>query len=130
MNLQYMLKPEEFLEVSFIRQFALSFILISLVPIALLVYLIYGFNLNAYIENQIPYFRITITLVVLLSLAGYDLIRRNMVALYFFLKKAQELLQDRTDQDIHIRSTGDIKRTIKLFDELLVKQRSGAGAGQ
>jgi uncharacterized membrane protein len=130
MNLQYMLKPEEFLEVSFIRQFALSFILISLVPIALLVYLIYGFNLNAYIENQIPYFRITITLVVLLSLAGYDLIRRNMVALYFFLKKAQELLQDRTDQDIHIRSTGDIKKTIKLFDELLVKQRSGAGAGQ
>jgi uncharacterized membrane protein (Fun14 family) len=124
-KLQYILKAEQFLEVSFIRQFALAFILMSLAPIMLLVYIIYGFGLNAIIENQIPLFSITVTFIVLLSLAGYDLIRRNMVALYTFVKQAQELLQNRLNQTINVRSTGDIKRAIKLFNELLAKENAG-----
>ena len=124
MKLKYALKWEELLEVSFVRQFALAFILVSLVPLILLVYIIYSFDLLTLVENQIPYFSITIVLTVVLCLAGYDLIRRNMVALYIFIIRAQELIQGRANQDIHVRSTGDIKRTIKLFDELLKKQRS------
>ena len=124
MKLQYMLKPEQFLEVSFIRQFALVFILISLVPIALLVYIIYGFSLYNIMEQYIPFFRITVTLIVLLSLAGYDLIRRNMVALYVFVKQAKELLEKQMNQKIEVRSTGDISRAIILFNELLEKNKA------
>jgi methyl-accepting chemotaxis protein len=120
-KLQYMLRTEQFLEVSFIRQFALAFILMSLAPIMLLIYVIYGFGLHSLVEQHVPLFSITITFIVLLSLAGYDLIRRNMVALYVFVKQAQELLEKRLNQKIDVQSTGDIKKAIKLFNELIEK---------
>lgn len=119
MRLKYMLKPEQFLEVSFIRQFALAFILMSLAPIMLLIYIIYSFDLSSLVEVHIPYFSITLIFVLLLCLAGYDLIRRNMVALHLFVTQAQKLLQSRTKQKVEIRSTGDIKRAIKIFNEIL-----------
>ena len=113
MKLKYMLKLEQFMEVGFTRQFALAFILMSLVPIVLFVYIIYSFGLNALIENDIPYFNITMLLMVLLSLAGYDLVRRNVVALYLFVTQAQELLKGRVVHGIEVRSTGEVGRDVQ-----------------
>jgi len=115
---------EQFLEVSFIRQFALAFILMSLAPIMLFTYVIYGFNLHLIIKPHLPFFSITIVFIVLLSLAGYDLIRRNMVALHVFIKQAQEILEKRLNQKISVRSTGDIKRAIQLFNGVIIKDNT------
>ena len=123
-KLQYILRIEQFLEVSFIRQFALAFILMSLAPIMLFTYIIYGFNLHLIIKRQLPFFSITIVFIVLLSLAGYDLIRRNMVALHVFIKQAQEILEKRLNQKISVRSTGDIKRAIQLFNGVIIKDNA------
>ena len=120
-KLQHMLKVEQFFEVSFIRQFALAFILMSLVPIVFLMYIVHNFGLYDIIEKQIPFFRIAIVLIVLLSLAAYDIIRRNMVALYLFVKYAQEVLNTRLNKKVNVRSTGDIKKTITIFNKLLEK---------
>jgi len=114
---------EEFFEVSFIRQFALAFILMSLAPIILIVFSIYYFDIHSIIETKIPYFRLTIILVVLLSLAGYDVIRRNMVAFYFFIKKAQDIIQKDHAQKIYVNSSGDVRKTVDIFNQILVKNK-------
>jgi hypothetical protein len=125
MRLKHLLKPEYFMEVSFIRQFALAFILMSLVPIGFFVYIIYSLNLGDFVEHNMPYFSLTVIFIVFMCLASYDLIRRNIIALHAFVVKAQELLQKETGHIIKVRSSGDVKRTVELFNELLQKERSG-----
>jgi hypothetical protein len=125
MRLKNFLKPEYFMEVSFIRQFALAFILMSLVPMGFFVYIIYSLNLGDFVEHNIPYFSLTVIFIVLMCLASYDLIRRNIIALHAFVVKAQELLEKETGHIIQVRSSGDVKKTVELFNRLLQKERSG-----
>ena len=124
-KLKRLLKLEYFMEVSFIRQFALAFILMSLVPISFFVYVIYSLNLGDFIEHNMPYFSLTMIFIVLMSLASYDLIRRNIIALHVFVVKAQELLQKETGHIIKVRSTSDVRRAVEIFNEVLKKERSG-----
>jgi len=73
---------------SLYRKFSISFVLMSLVPIIFVLFILYYFNITPLVERQLPFFNLTILLIVLLSLASFDLIRRSMMALSRFSKNA------------------------------------------
>jgi HD-GYP domain-containing protein (c-di-GMP phosphodiesterase class II) len=103
---------------SLYRKFSISFVLMSLVPIILILFIIHYFNIMPLLEKQIPLFNITILLVVLLSLASFDLIRRSMVSLSLFSKSATDIAAGDYGKRIEIAKEEEIGRLAMSFNKI------------
>ena len=116
---------------SLYRKFSISFVFMSLVPIALILFIIYHFNITPLVERQLPFFNLTILLVVLLSLASFDLVRRSMVSLSRVSKNAAIIaggdyngrIEEFAEEEIkHLASsfnkiTGELQEKIKQLEQ-------------
>jgi len=85
------LKVDRLTTTSLYRRFSIAFVFMSLVPIVLILFIVHYLKLEPLLNKQLPFFNLTILLVVLLSLASFDLIRRSMVALASFSGNAKEI---------------------------------------
>lgn len=119
------IKATRFSKVSLYRKFSIAFVCMSLVPIVLILYIIYYLKLAPLLEKQLPYFNLTILLVVLLSLASFDLVRRSMVALSRFSDNAKQIASGDYSQKVKVANKdeiGDLANSFnKITDELQKK---------
>ena len=112
------IKVDSFSSASLYRKFSIAFVFMSLVPIVLIVFIAYRFNMQTIIETQLPYFRLTILLMVLLSLASFDVIRRSMVALSTFNASAKEIANGKYNKRIDIKEDGEVGKIVASFNKV------------
>ncbi len=119
------LKVDRLTATSLHRKFSIAFVFMSLVPIVLILFIIRYLNLAPLLNKQLPLFNLTILLVVLLSLASFDLIRRSMAALASFSSNAKEIASGNYSQKVNVANKdeiGDIANSFnKITDELQKK---------
>jgi HD-GYP domain-containing protein (c-di-GMP phosphodiesterase class II)/HAMP domain-containing protein len=118
MNANAKTKIDGLAETSLYRKFSIAFVFMSLVPIILILYIINFLNLTPIIEKQLPFFKLTILLVVLLSLASFDLIRRSMVALSSFSSNAKQIASGNYSQKVKVSDEGEIGDLANSFNTL------------
>jgi len=112
------IKIDSFSSASLYRKFSVAFVFMSLVPIVLIVYVVYRLNIGTVIEVELPYFRLTILLMVLLSLASFDIIRRSMVALGNFNAAAKEIANGKYDKRVDIKEDGEVGKIVASFNKV------------
>jgi HD-GYP domain-containing protein (c-di-GMP phosphodiesterase class II)/HAMP domain-containing protein len=112
------IKMDNLTGVSLYRKFSISFVLMSMVPIVLMLYIIHYFNIMPLLEQQIPLFQLTILLVVLLSLASFDLIRRSMVSLTKFSKRATDIAAGNYDKRVEESKEEELGQLAKSFNKI------------
>ncbi len=121
------IKTARLAETSLYRKFSIAFVFMSLVPIILVLFIIRYLSLAPLLEKQLPFFNLTILLVVLLSLASFDLIRRSMKALSSFSSSAKVIANGNYGQKVkiaHKDEIGDLADSFnKITDELQKKIR-------
>ncbi|MFC1807818.1 HD domain-containing phosphohydrolase [Candidatus Omnitrophota bacterium] len=100
------------------RKFAIAFVFMSLVPIVLTVYIIYWLKLAPMVQRQVPYFNITIIFTVLLSLASFDLIRRSMLALEHFSRKAKEIASGEYFKRVDVEESDEVGLLAQSFNKI------------
>jgi len=119
------LKIDRLTTTSLYRRFSIAFVFMSLVPIVLILFIVHYLKLEPLLNKQLPFFNLTILLVVLLSLASFDLIRRSMVALASFSGNAKEIASGNYGQKVKVTNgdeIGDIANSFnKITDELQKK---------
>jgi HAMP domain-containing protein len=103
---------------SLYRKFSISFVLMSLVPIILILFIIHYFKIMPLLEQKIPLFNITILLVVLLSLASFDLIRRSMVSLARFSQNATDIAAGDYGKRVEEANEEEIGRLARSFNKI------------
>ncbi|MFH1645567.1 MAG: HD domain-containing phosphohydrolase [Candidatus Omnitrophota bacterium] len=103
---------------SLLRKFAVSFVFMSLVPIVLLLYLIRLLNIGALIEQELPYFSVTIELVVLLAVISFFLIRRSMKSLLDFTKHANEISRGKFNERVAVTERDEIGQLAESFNRI------------
>jgi HD-GYP domain-containing protein (c-di-GMP phosphodiesterase class II)/HAMP domain-containing protein len=112
------IKMDNLTGVSLYRKFSISFVLMSMVPIVLLLFIIHYFNVMPLLEQQIPLFNLTILFVVLLSLASFDLIRRSMVSLSNFSKNATDIAAGNYDKRVEESREEELGQLAKSFNKI------------
>ncbi len=108
-------------QTSLYRKFSIAFVFMSLVPIVLLLYIVNFLYLTPIIDKQLPFFKLTVLLVVLLSLASFDLIRRSMVALSSFSSNAKQIASGNYSQKVKVNDRGEIGDLANSFNTLTDK---------
>lgn len=73
------------------KKFAISYIFMSLMPIIFILFIVYLLKMSSTLQTHFPYFNLTVLLMVLLSLACFDLVRRSMKGLEQFATQAKEI---------------------------------------
>jgi len=79
---------------------------------------LYYFNITPLVERQLPFFNLTILLVVLLSLASFDLIRRSMMALSRISKNAIIIADGDYNKRIEEVTEEEIGRIASSFNKI------------
>ena len=119
------LKVDNLTATSLHRKFSIAFVFMSLVPIVLILFIIRYLNITPLLNKQLPLFNLTILLVVLLSLASFDLMRRSMIALAGFSSNAKKIANGNYSQKVDVANKdeiGDIADSFnKITDELQKK---------
>ncbi len=119
------LKVDKLTATSLHRKFSIAFVFMSLVPIVLILFIIRYLNITPLLNKQLPLFNLTILLVVLLSLASFDLMRRSMIALAGFSSNAKKIANGNYSQKVDVANKdeiGDIADSFnKITDELQKK---------
>jgi len=100
------------------RKFAIAFVFMSLVPIVLLVFIIHHLNITEIAQEKMPYFRLTILLVVLLSLASFDLIRRSLLSLKQLDGYAKEIAEGNYKKRLDDTQRDDMGRLARSFNKI------------
>ncbi|NQT95108.1 MAG: GAF domain-containing protein [Candidatus Omnitrophica bacterium] len=118
MNPKMSLQIRTLAETDLYKKFAIAFVFMSLVPIVLLVFIIYYLRITPFLEEKLPYFRLTILLVILLSLASFDLIRRSMAALRRIDAYAKEIASGNYSKRVEIHEKDDLGRLAKSFNTI------------
>jgi len=103
---------------SLTRKFSIAFIFMSLVPVSLLIFIIHILKITPVLEREFPYFRLTILLVVLLCLASFDLVRRSMISLSKFTKRASEIAEGDFSGRVHLKDTDEIGTLAGSFNKI------------
>ncbi len=103
---------------SLYRKFSISFVLMSLAPIILVLFIIHYFNIMPLVENEIPLFNLTILLVVLLSLASFDLVRRSMISLSKFSKNATSIAAGDYSKRVDEAKEEEIGQLARSFNKI------------
>jgi len=116
MNAKIRLHMNRLAESDSYRKFAIAFVFMSLVPIVLLVFIVYHLNIAPLIQEKLPHFRLTILLVVLLSLASFDLIRRSLLSLKRIDTYAQEIAKGHYDKRLDVTENDDMGRLARSFN--------------
>jgi HD-GYP domain-containing protein (c-di-GMP phosphodiesterase class II) len=112
------IKVDKLLETSLYRKFSIAFVLMSLTPIILILFIIYYFDIMPLVERQLPFFNLTILLVVLLSLASFDLVRRSIVSLSVFNKNATDIAAGDYSKRIKDIKDEEIGQLAKSFNKI------------
>ncbi|MDD5504975.1 MAG: HD domain-containing protein [Candidatus Omnitrophica bacterium] len=112
------IKIESLSTVSLQKKFSVAFILMSLVPILLILFIIHYFQIVPLVEKQLPFFNITILLVVLLSLASFDLVRRSMVSLSRISKNAAIIASGNYDKRVEHANDEEIGQLANSFNKI------------
>jgi putative nucleotidyltransferase with HDIG domain len=112
------IKVESLSGASLYRKFSIAFILMSLVPIILILFILYYFNVMPLLEKQLPLFNLTILLVVLLSLASFDLIRRSMISLSRISKKSAVIAEGDYSRRIEEAKEEEIGQIARSFNRI------------
>lgn len=100
------------------RKFSVAFVLMSLVPILLILFIIHYFQIVPLVERQLPFFNITILLVVLLSLASFDLVRRSMVSLSRISRNAAMIASGDYDKRVEHAKDEEIGQLAHSFNKI------------
>lgn len=103
---------------SLYRKFSIAFVLMSLAPILLIVFIIHYFNIMPLLEKQLPFFNLTILLVVLLSLASFDLVRRSMMVLSRISKNAAIIADGDYSQRMESATDEETGRIVNSFNKV------------
>ncbi len=112
------IKVSKLSESSLYRKFSIAFVFMSLVPIVLLVFIIHYLKITPLLKEQLPYFNITIFLVVLLSLASFDLVRRSMVALSRFSSNAKDIAGGDYTKRVKVTEQDEIGHLAASFNKI------------
>jgi len=112
-------KIDRLAKTSLYRKFSIAFVFMSLVPIVLILFIIHFLSLMPIVEKVLPFFKLTILLVVLLSLASFDLIRRSMLALSHFNSNAKQIASGNYSQKVKVSDEGEIGGLASSFNTLI-----------
>lgn len=103
---------------SLLRKFSVSFVFMSLVPIVLFLYIVRLLNIGDLIEAELPYFSVTIELVVLLAVVSFFLIRRSMKALLDFTRHANEISRGKFNERVSVSESDEIGQLAESFNRI------------
>jgi len=111
---------------SLYKKFSVLYVLMSLIPIILILYILYYFNAAPLLKEHVPLFNLTILLVVLLSLACYDLMKRSMLSLGKISKDAVKIaegdynksLEESKEEETGLLASSFNKITAELRDKI------------
>jgi HD-GYP domain-containing protein (c-di-GMP phosphodiesterase class II)/HAMP domain-containing protein len=112
------LRVDSLSSTSLYRKFSIAFVLMSLVPIVLIIFIIKYFNISSLLEGQLPLFNLTILLVVLLSLASFDLVRRSMLSLARVSRSAITIAGGDYAKRVEESSEEEISRIADSFNKI------------
>jgi HD-GYP domain-containing protein (c-di-GMP phosphodiesterase class II) len=112
------LNVESLYNTSLYRKFSIAFVLMSLVPIVLIIFIIHYFNIAPLLKRQLPFFNLTILLVVSLSLISFDLVRRSMLSLSRISKSAITIAQGDYTKRIEESTEEEISRIADSFNKI------------
>jgi HD-GYP domain-containing protein (c-di-GMP phosphodiesterase class II)/HAMP domain-containing protein len=112
------LKVDSLSGTSLYRKFSIAFVLMSLAPVILIVFIIHYFNIMPLLQQQLPFFNLTILLVVLLSLASYDLVRRSMLSLSRISKSATTIAGGDYSKRVEESAEEEIGRFASSFNKI------------
>jgi len=118
MNPKINIKVQSLSEASLHRKFAIAFVFMSSTPILLIIFIAYHLNMTQLIEREMPYFRLTILLVILLSLASFDLIRRSMLALERFSEHAKDIANGDYNKRVQVNDNDEIGTLAQSFNKI------------
>lgn len=105
-------------EASLYRKFSIAFVFMSLVPIVLILFIIHHLKITPLLKKQLPYFNLTILLVLLLSLASFDLVRRSMLALSRFSSKAKRIAAGDYSKRVRVAERDEIGHLASSFNKI------------
>lgn len=100
------------------RKFAIAFVLMSLVPIAVILYIMYILDMSALLEKEIPYFKLTIALVVLLSAVVFYFVRRSIISIGNFVARAHEIAEGKYSERVKVNTQDDVAELAESFNKI------------
>lgn len=118
MNPKIKIKIKPVTEESLTKKFAISYIFMSLVPIIVILFIISLLQISPILQRHFPYFNLTILLVLLLSLACFDLVRRSMSALVKFARQAKEISEGKYGGKIETKEKDEVGSLAQSFNRM------------
>lgn len=103
------------------KKFAISYIFMSLVPIVLLVLVIHFMGIAPLLQKHIPYFNLTLLLILLLSMACFDLVRRSMNVLAQFTGRAKEIADGDYHKRLEVKEKDEIGMLASSFNKITLE---------
>ncbi|NQT90400.1 MAG: HD domain-containing protein [Candidatus Omnitrophica bacterium] len=103
---------------SLLKKFALAFIFMSLVPLVLLMFMIYLMMSIPYLREELKFLNLTIVLVVLLSVASFELVRRSIISLIKFTRMAKDIAAGHYEKRIDVDARDEVGFLEKSFNKI------------
>lgn len=108
-------------EESLTKKFAISYIFMSLIPILSMTLIIYFMGIAPLLEKHVPYFNLTLLLILLLSMACFDLVRRSMKVLAEFTGRAKEIANGNYNKRVDVAEKDEIGILARSFNKITLE---------